>query len=277
MSGKRRIIFTGFIIVAILAIAFASYKITVGILNKMQYSKLREEVISSETVSAITSEASSEVTASSDLSEETDLTSLVESTTTEPFVSPIDFVELQSINSDIYSWLEVVDTDISYPVLQHPTELEYYLRRGLDCEYSNDGSLFTAPDNPRDMSGFNTIIYGHNLRSLAMFGTLKYYRDYDYLQTHRDIIIYTPYATFYYKVFATVTYSDVLIPSAFDFDTEEGRQGFLDSLDDIGDMNSFILDDVEVDTDDCLLTLSTCNSDTSQRYLVVAVLTDVES
>lgn len=275
MSGKRRIIFTGFIIVAILAVAFASYKITVGILNKLQYDKLREEVISTETVSVETAEVTSVVT-SSESSEETILTTLVESTN-EPFVSPIDFVELQAINSDIYSWLEIVDTDISYPVLQHPTELEYYLRRGLDCEYSNDGSLFTAPDNPRDMSGFNTIIYGHNLRSLAMFGTLKYYRDYDYLQEHRDIIIYTPYATFYYKVFATVTYSDVLIPSAFDFDTEEGRQGFLDSLDDIGDMNSFILDDVEVDTDDCLLTLSTCNSDTSQRYLVVAVLTDVES
>ena len=275
MSGKRRIIFTGFIIVAILAVAFASYKITVGILNKLQYDKLREEVISTETVSVETAEVTSVVT-SSESSEETILTTSVESTN-EPFVSPIDFVELQAINSDIYSWLEIVDTDISYPVLQHPTELEYYLRRGLDCEYSNDGSLFTAPDNPRDMSGFNTIIYGHNLRSLAMFGTLKYFRDYDYLQTHRDIIIYTPYATFYYKVFATVTYSDVLIPSAFDFDTEEGRQGFLDSLDDIGDMNSFILDDVEVDTDDCLLTLSTCNSDTSQRYLVVAVLTDVES
>ncbi|MCQ2483447.1 MAG: class B sortase [Clostridia bacterium] len=272
MSGKRKIIFIVCLVLASSAAAFAAYEITVDILNKRQYRELRENVFASESVSDTVTEASSSVSDSV-----TESTGSVESSKAELFESPIDFVELQAVNSDIYSWLEVVDTDISYPVLQHPTELEYYLRRGLDCEYSNDGSLFTAPDNPRDMSGFNTIIYGHNLRSLGMFGTLKYYRDYDYLQAHRDIVVYTPYATFYYKVFAAVTYSDVLIPAEFDFDTEEGRQGFLDSLDDISDMNSFILDDMEVGTDDLLLTLSTCNSDNSQRFLVVAVLTDVES
>ncbi len=277
MSGKRRILFTVCLVIALAAVAFASYEITVEILNKNQYQKLREDVTAQTSETKDASSSSLSETLHTDLSEETNLTSIVENSTAEPFESPIDFVELQSVNSDIYSWLEIEDTDISYPVLQHPTEFEYYLRRGLDCEYSNDGSLFTAPDNLRDMSGFNTIIYGHNLQSLGMFGTLKYYRDYDYLQAHRDIIVYTPYATFYYKVFAAVTYSDVLIPSAFNFDTEDGRQGFLDSLDDTGDMNSFILDDTEVGTDDFLLTLSTCNSNTSQRFLVVAVLTNVEN
>ena len=271
MSGKRRTIFITCIVIAVIAAGIAAYRITTDIINKKSYQNLRESVISTTEATTSASVTASETTAV----QESETTA--ETTETEaPFVSPIDFVELQAINSDIYSWLEIPDTDISYPVLQHPTELEYYLRRDLDGEYSNDGCLFTAPENHRDMSGYNTIIYGHNLRSLAMFGTLRYYRDYDYLMEHRDITIYTPYATFRYTVFAAVTYNDRLITSLYDFDTEEGRQGFLDSLDDIGDINSYILDDIEVGTDDHLLTLSTCNSNTSQRFLVVAVLTDVE-
>ncbi len=50
---------------------------------------------------------------------------------TEAYVSPIDFDSLKAVNEDIYAWLEIPGTDISYPILQHPTEDEYYLRKGL--------------------------------------------------------------------------------------------------------------------------------------------------
>lgn len=45
------------------------------------------------------------------------------------YVSPVDFEELQKVNKDIYAWLEIPGTNVSYPILQHPTEDEYYLRR----------------------------------------------------------------------------------------------------------------------------------------------------
>lgn len=274
MSVKRKIVAGILILIAAVALGLLAYKITTEVMNKKYYKDLKDEVYSTNVLSDSTSVT--DIEATSITTQVTDETTESEETKA-LFVSPIDFVELQRINKDIYAWIDIPDTDISYPVLQHPTEFEYYLRKGLDEEYSNDGSLFTEPGNAHDMSDFNTIIYGHNLRSLGMFGTLKYYRDLSYLNEHREIVVYTPYATFTYKVFAAVTYNDKLITAIFDFNEEEGRLAFLDSLDDINDMNSYILDDVTIDVnEDRILTLSTCNSDKSQRFLVLAVLVDVE-
>lgn len=272
MSNKRKILMMALLLIAGIAIGAMVYKFTTDSIKKKQYKDLKEQVFTTETTPLATTVANE--TQSNNVTNP-DETAITEETKP-PFVSPVDFVELQQINSDIYAWLDIPDTDISYPVLQRDGDFEYYLRRGLDEQYSNDGSLFTEPGNARDMSDFNTIIYGHNLRSEAMFGTLKFYRDLTYLEEHRDIIIYTPYATFTYKVFAAVTYSDKLITYYYDFSTKEGQKAFLDSLDDIPDMNSYIMDDVEVTTEDRILTLSTCNSDKSQRFLVVAVLTNVD-
>ena len=59
------------------------------------------------------------------------------------YVSPVDFEELWKINKDIYAWLEIPGTNVSYPILQHPTEDEYYLRRNYKGEDDKEGCLFT--------------------------------------------------------------------------------------------------------------------------------------
>ncbi|MCQ2467826.1 MAG: class B sortase [Clostridia bacterium] len=267
MSNKRKTVFILLLLIAAIGLGVVVYTLTSSYLNKKQYVDLKEQVWTSET----TTEATTVVATSTN-----EPTDTIPEETKEPYVSPIDFDTLHDTNSDIFAWLDIPDTDISYPVLQRADDFEYYLRRGLDEQYSNDGSLFIEPIHNIDMSSYNTIIYGHNLRSLGMFGTLKYYRDLTYLEEHREIKVYTPTGEYTYYVFAAVTYNDRLITALFDFDQAEGRQAFLDSLDDINDMNSYILDDVEVTSEDKLLTLSTCNSDKSQRFLVVAVLTDVK-
>lgn len=39
---------------------------------------------------------------------------------------PVDFDELQAMNPDIYAWVTIPDTDISYAVLQREGDEEYY-------------------------------------------------------------------------------------------------------------------------------------------------------
>ena len=39
----------------------------------------------------------------------------------------IDFKSLKEKNQDIYAWITIPDTNIDYPVLQHPTDLNYYI------------------------------------------------------------------------------------------------------------------------------------------------------
>ena len=48
----------------------------------------------------------------------------------------------------------------------------------------------------------NLIIYGHNMRDLSMFGTLKYYRtDENYYDEHPLISLNSNYETYQYKIF----------------------------------------------------------------------------
>lgn len=192
-----------------------------------------------------------------------------------PYVSPIDFDKLHEVNQDVYAWIEITDTDIKYPILQHRYDDIYYLDHTIDGAEGYPGSIYTRTDNHKDFSDFNTVIYGHNMEWGSMFGTLKNYRDSDYLNSHREIKIYTPEKELTYKVFAAVVYDDRLITAVYDDDDEYARQQFLDSIYGSRDIASQILNDIEVSADDHIITLSTCiYGEPEHRYLVVAKLMD---
>ena len=193
-----------------------------------------------------------------------------------PFVSPIDFVPLQAANDEVFSWLEVPDMDISLPVQMHKGDINYYLNHAWDGSYNVYGALFAEDVNAKDFSDFNTIIYGHNLKDGSQFGSLKKYRDEEWFNDHRDIIVYTPYKTLKYRIFAAVIYNNSLLTYAFDFEQEKECQRFLDSLSETRNLNSHVDPDMTVTPQDHILTLSTCTGDYSTRYLLVAVLTETD-
>lgn len=72
---------------------------------------------------------------------------------TETYVSPIDFTALQAKNPDIYGWLDILDTDISYPLLQSQEDDTFYLNHDAYKDYNSAGSLFTEHRyNKNDMT-----------------------------------------------------------------------------------------------------------------------------
>ena len=85
---------------------------------------------------------------------------------------------LNAKNPDCIYWLKIPDTKIDYPVMYHPQEEEYYLYRDFDKEYSPAGSLYLA-ENCDPVHGDNLIIYGHHMRSGAMFAQLEDYKNED--------------------------------------------------------------------------------------------------
>ena len=204
-------------------------------------------------------------------------TAVIHSTQEESeYISPIDFDVLKKTNPDIYAWIEIPGTDISYPIVQHEEDDDYYLNHTVEGKEGFPGSIYTQCENRTDFSKFNTIIYGHNMHNGTMFSNLVNYRDEEYFMQHREVIIYTPDAERTYQVFAAVVYDDRLIPAAFDERIPQERQDYLDSLKAIRDMNSHVLDDIEVTSDSQIVTLSTCiKGQPDNRFLVEAVLTDV--
>lgn len=202
-----------------------------------------------------------------------------ETETEAAYVSDIDFDRLWELNPDIYAWITIPGTDISYPIVQHPYDSDYYLHHTVEKEEGYPGSIYTDSHNKKDLSRFNTLIYGHNMTrgDGSMFTELMNYMDLSFLESHREIIIDLPDARRTYQIFAAVVYDDRLITAAFDDDLEEDRQAYLDSIYRIRDLNSHVMQDVEVTPEDHIITLSTCIiGRPDNRFLVEAVLTDEE-
>ena len=256
-KNKRWFFFAALVILSASAVGYIVYYSTAVRQNEAIYQQLQEEIIRPE-----------------DNSREDALESQEEQQTLTADI-PVDFESLWAINPDVYAWIEIPGTQVSYPILRHPSDDSYYLDHTIEGAEGYPGSLYTQRCDAADFSDFNTVIYGHNMKDGSMFGSLKDFRDPDFLRAHRDIYIYTPDQILTYQIFAAVVYDDRYIPYCYDDEIMEDRQAFLDSLSNTRNLNSQVLDDVSVDENSRILTLSTCiGGQPDQRYLIEAVCVD---
>ena len=202
--------------------------------------------------------------------------------TPEPVEIPIDFEALTAVNPDIYAWITIPDTQVDYPILQNPDDDEYYLHRDIYGNEEYAGSLFTqATYNTKDFETDPvTIVYGHSMKNGTMLRSIKNYMDREFFETHPDLVIYTPDAILHYHVFAAYIYDDRHIGAYYNqFETPGSINLYIDDIYSVRDMSAIFDDEIkdELNADSRILTLSTCyDADSQQRYLLQAVLTDVE-
>jgi len=102
----------------------------------------------------------------------------------------IDFEALKAVNKDAAAWLYSPGTAIDYPVMK-ADDYSYYLRRLPDGTANANGSLFIDYNCAPDFSEPLTVIYGHNMKSGRMFGSLKGYKDQGYYLEHPYMYLYT--------------------------------------------------------------------------------------
>lgn len=179
------------------------------------------------------------------------------------------FSTLQEINKDTIGWLTVNNTRIDYPVVQ-AKDNDYYLRRDYYQNKNRHGWIFMDYRNNPDELNENTIIYGHNLANQTMFGTLRYaLNSYWYKKSANQIITFnTPNENMKFQIFSIYT-----IPTTNDylditFPTTDAYQAYIDLVKgrSIYDFN------IEVTTDDKILTLSTCANGNDKRLVIHAKL-----
>lgn len=188
---------------------------------------------------------------------------------------PIDFASLQAQNPDVYAWIQIPDTNVDYPILQSATDDSYYLDHTIDGVEGYPGSIYTESLNSKDFTDFNTVIYGHDMKDGSMFKHLHKYEDMSFLMEHQDVIIYTPEQKYVYRIFAAVEYDDRHVMYSYDFNTDAGKQEFLDSIYNVTSMTKNIRSDINVGIEDRILTLATCiGGKPDKRLLVEAVLID---
>jgi len=111
-------------------------------------------------------------------------------------------IDLQNeVNPDIVGWLTIPDIYIDYSFAL-PGDNSFYLKRDVYGHQSAAGSLFMDCRCAQDLSDFNTIIYGHNMKNSSMFGDLKLFADEDFFAQHAQGTLFLQDTTYDLKIFA---------------------------------------------------------------------------
>lgn len=184
----------------------------------------------------------------------------------------LDFARLKETNSDIYAWIYVPGTAIDYPVLQHPADDTFYLEHNIDKSSGLPGCIYSELINGTSFNDRNTVLYGHNMLNGTMFATLHRYEDSEFFDENRYIFIYTDKGVYVYEIFAAYTYSDIHLLKGIDITSEEKFGDYLEEALSVRGMSDNIEPGLGVNGRDRIITLSTCTSDDSKRYLVQGVL-----
>lgn len=179
----------------------------------------------------------------------------------------VDFQALQAINPDIVGWLEVEALDISYPIVQGKDNAEY-LHKTFEKQDNFAGSIFMDYANSADFSDCHTIIYGHNMKNQSMFGKLKLIKENEKYKASRYFWIITPEGKYRYEIFsAHVTPVDgdtYILFSGPD-------QQFLDYANKMASESQIPKIDIPFTLDDKVVTLTTCTSNETQRFVVQGI------
>ena len=170
-------------------------------------------------------------------------------------------------------WISVDGTNINYPLLYSYTDRNFYLYHNYRAEYDSQGSIYIENFNRRDLSDFNTVVYGHSMLNGNMFGTLHNFSNWDFFYSHGNITLYTPTNTYTYEVFETATIDDTHIFTYLDNGSKDSIKKYIETL--AGYNSGLKKDGYTITPDDHILTLSTCTTDDTKRLVVFAVLTNV--
>ena len=182
--------------------------------------------------------------------------------------------ELKQENPDIFGYISVNGTRINYPVVQG-RDNDYYLSHGFDGDTLKAGSIFADWRNSRTLlDNQNTVFYGHNMSTGAMFHDLTQYLDEDFFNT-KQIILTTFDGIYTFEVFsiheslANVNYFQTW------FGTDAEFVAFCEQQE---ALSKYHKEGITFTGESRILTLSTCiNSGmTDGRYALHAVLVKTE-
>ena len=187
------------------------------------------------------------------------------------------FTQLYEENPDFTGWLRIPGTKIDYPVMTRSGDNNYYLDKNFEQQHDKNGLLILDYRNDiENTAGVpqNFIIYGHNMRTGVMFGTLKNYKEKTFCDEHRTIRFDTLYEESEYRVVAAmlsgVAYEDEDVfryYDAIDTSTEENFNVFRENV--LG--NAIHTTEETLEYGDTCLILSTCdNYKEDGRFVLVA-------
>ena len=216
--------------------------------------KRKDEITESETSSS--QDVASPDTAVTDTSEP-QVTQAPETTAQEDDVLVIPNINsayLKSVNSDYKGWLYVDGIVINYPVVQC-ADNEYYLDHTFYRQKNSNGCLFIDYRLDLEEDNYNTIIYGHAMKTGAMFGLLSRYAWPGFYEQNKHIVYVTEDGPYLITIFSSYTVSTDSNAWRVRFEGEEDYAEWLKSIKGASEVRNSIVPK----TTDRIVTLTTCS------------------
>ncbi len=176
-------------------------------------------------------------------------------------------------NKSLAGWIRIPGTEIDYPVMQTRNN-DYYLDHDFEQNEDKNGSIFIDSQCSIWPRSENLLIYGHNMKSGKMFGTLDKYKSEDFYKEHPLIEFDTIYEKGIYQVmyvFPEVVHeaSEVTF-KYYQFIEADSEQEYASNMQAMAEMSLYDTG-VTSTLGDELITLSTCDYEPgAERFAVVA-------
>lgn len=175
----------------------------------------------------------------------------------------VDWDALLAQNSDVVGWIRTM-SGASYPILHGESDDEY-IYHDIDHDYNINGSVFLHYANSGKWTDKNSLIYGHNMNSGAMFGTNRKYKDEAFARENPYFWIYTPEGRYTYHIFSIIVTQDLSECYNPDIQTDTEMSEYLKAI-----RENAMYYFAEPVPEDQVVTLSTCTGQAhgSTRLLI---------
>ena len=188
------------------------------------------------------------------------------------FVLPqtVDIAALKEKNSEIVGWICCPGTKIDYPVVK-ASDNEKYLHMLTNGAYASGGTLFMDCNDSEDLSGFKTVIYGHNMNNGDMFGTIDNYRRQEYYDEHPVLYYFNEEGIWLLEPCTGFTVdAESFVYGAVE--TEEQKKSFVSQTSRLSTFKS----GTQMTVDDRYMVLSTCAYEfDNARYVLICRISKV--
>jgi sortase B len=164
----------------------------------------------------------------------------------------VNFDELSKNNDEVVAWLQVLDTDVNYPIVKHNNN-SYYLNHSYDKSWNSSGWPFLDYRNDINDLVSNNIMYGHGRVDGTMFGSLRNLLNLD--NGKHSINVSTPYNNYIFEIF-----SIYLISGTNDYLSTgfENNDEFFKFYELIKNRSIIKYNEMNIESTDKILTLTTC-------------------
>ena len=178
----------------------------------------------------------------------------------------VNFENLKKLNDDIVAYIKVKNTSIDYPVVQCGDN-DYYITHSLDKSSNSAGWIFADYKNKFDTTDKNIVLYGHNRRDGTMFRTLRNALEEEWYTNpeNQEITFVTENEKNKYQIFSIY----IIENEDYYITTEFSKNEFKKFIKTIKSRSIYDFG-VELNEDDQILTLSTCDNNNKYRLALHA-------